>query len=124
MRITLSPEKSFPAYPLVELLGHRVDGLGMATTAERVRAIQNLEFTENPKALERYLGMTGYLQQYVPWYAQLVQPLQDRKTQLLAVEREQGATGTKRRGFVARTRWYPTLEEWQSLSMTIHRRIK
>jgi hypothetical protein len=65
MRITLSPKKSFLVYPLVELLRHRVDGLGMATIAERVRAMRDLEFPESLKDLERYLGMTGYLRQYV-----------------------------------------------------------
>lgn len=48
--LSLSPAKSFLAYPSVQLLGHRVDGLGMPTTEERIAAIKNILF---PKTLKR-----------------------------------------------------------------------
>ncbi|CZR65238.1 uncharacterized protein PAC_15138 [Phialocephala subalpina] len=93
MRLHLSPVKSFLGYPSVHLLGHRL--------------------------LETYLGMTGWLCPYVPFYAQLSEPLQQRKTQMLARGREQRAvTKTKRKNFCARTSWEPTEQEkaaWDSI---------
>jgi hypothetical protein len=59
--LSLSPMKSFLAYPSVQLLGHRVDGLGMSTTEERVSVIKNLVFPSLLKELETFIGMIGYL---------------------------------------------------------------
>ena len=44
-RISLSPEKSFLAYPSVVLLGQRVDSLGFSTTDEKIKAITSLTFS-------------------------------------------------------------------------------
>lgn len=81
-RITLSPTKSFLGYPSVMLLGQRVDSLGMSTSAEKIRAIQALIFPANLRDLEIYLGLTGWLRSSIHRYAQIAQPLQDRKTAL------------------------------------------
>jgi len=80
VQITLSPIKSFIGYPSVSLLGQRVDSFGMTTSEEKIEAISNLDFPRNRKDLERYLGLTGWLRNYVPYYAQLAAPLQRRKT--------------------------------------------
>ena len=82
-RITLSPKKSFLGYPSVTLLGQRVDSLGLSTTEEKLAALANLEFPNTLRELETYLGMSGWLRNYVPYYAQLAEPLQKRKTMLL-----------------------------------------
>jgi len=79
MRLWLSADKSFLAYPSVELLGHRVNGLGMTTTAQKVAAIRNITFPDSLKALEHFIGMTGFLRNYVPNYAKITEPLQQRK---------------------------------------------
>ena len=42
-----------------------------------------MSFPERLKDLERYLGFTGWLRDYVPYYAQKAEPLQIRKTMLL-----------------------------------------
>jgi hypothetical protein len=109
--LSLSPKKSFMAYPSVQLLGHMVDGLGMSTTKERVAAMANLQFPSTLRDLETYLGMTGFLRQFVPYYAKVVEPLQNRKTELLAKGRVLGAIGAKRKGFVRKTSWEPTEAE-------------
>ena len=76
-KIKLSGKKTFLGYPSIKLLGQRVDALGLATAEEKIKAITQLEFPRNLKALETYLGMTGYLRQYIPFYAQIVKPLQE-----------------------------------------------
>ena len=61
MNIHLSPKKSFLGYPLVQLLGQKVNALGLATAEEKLAAIANLSFPRTLAQLEKYLGLTGYL---------------------------------------------------------------
>ena len=82
MNICLAPRKAYLGYPSVQLLGQRVDALGLATAEDKLAAIRNIEFPRTLAALERYLGMTGYLKQYVPYYSAIIKPLQERKTLL------------------------------------------
>jgi hypothetical protein len=55
----------------------------MSTTPKRLAAIAKLSFPRTLRELEVYLGMMGWPRDYVPRYAIVAQPLQDRKTQLL-----------------------------------------
>lgn len=80
VQITLSLIKSFIEYPSVSLLGQRVDSFRMTTSEEKIEAISNLDFLRNWKDLERYLGLTGWLHNYVSYYAQLTALLQCWKT--------------------------------------------
>ena len=73
--LTLLLAKSFLSYLSVQLLGYRVDGLGMSTTEERVEAIKNLLFPRTLKELETFIGITGFLRQYVPFYAKAIELL-------------------------------------------------
>ena len=82
MNIHLSPKKSFLGYLSVHLLGQKVDALGLATAEDKLAAIISLAFLKTLSQLEKYLGMTGYLRQYVPNYAAIAKPLQQRKTYL------------------------------------------
>lgn len=75
LNIKLSPKKLFMGYPSIKLLGQRVDALGLSTAEEKLAAISQLEFPRTLKDLETYLGMTGYLRQYAPYYAQMAEPL-------------------------------------------------
>ena len=81
--LAIKPTKTFLAYPSVALLGQKVDSLGLSTAEEKLAAINKLTFPRTLKALETYLGMTGWLRNYVAYYAPIVQPLQDRKTLML-----------------------------------------
>lgn len=101
--LSLSAKKSFLGYPSVELLGHRVDGLGMATTEQRIEAIQNIKMPTTLKNLEHYLGLTGWLRPFIPFYAQVSEPLQAKKTRLLAEGRKKGITSKTRKGYTTRT---------------------
>lgn len=80
--IVLSPKKSFIGYPSIQLLGQKVDALGMATDEDKLKAIAQLKFPKTLHQLEHHLGPMGCLRQYIPRYAYVVAPLQDRKTQL------------------------------------------
>jgi hypothetical protein len=113
--IAISPTKSYLGYPDVELLGFRVNGLGLSTTKERVAAFRNLAFPDQLKALEQYLGSTGFLRHLIPYYAQLAAPLQARKVALLAEGRKEGKfeTGnpTRRTNYCQKTYYTPTEQE-------------
>ena len=80
MNIHLAPAKAFLGYPTVSLLGQRVNALGLATAEEKLWAIRALEFPKTLAALDKYLGLTSYLKQYVPYYTAIAKPLQERKT--------------------------------------------
>ena len=75
MNIHLAPNKAFLGYLSVHLLGQRVDALGLATAEEKLAAIRNLEFSKTLAALDKYLGLIGYLKQYVLYYTAIAKPL-------------------------------------------------
>lgn len=79
LNIHLAPTKAYIGFPSVVMLGIRVDSLGLTTPEEKLKAISNLKFPYTLKQLETYLGFTGWMRQYVPRYAQVSEPLQQRK---------------------------------------------
>ena len=81
--VVLNPQKAYLRYPSITLLGQKVNGLRLTSSAEKVAAISNWKFPHNLKMLESYLGFTNWLRDYIPYYAQKVKPLQRRKTLLL-----------------------------------------
>ena len=83
MNVVLKPSKTYLGYPSVSLLGQRVDSLGLSTAEEKLEAILSISFPQSLKHLESYLGKTGYLRQYIPYYAQKADSLQRRKVLLL-----------------------------------------
>ncbi len=56
--IILNPNKSFIAYPSVELLKQRVNNFNLFTSTEKLATIQNLEFPRTLKKLKTYLNLT------------------------------------------------------------------
>src|SRR5438045_9053348 len=83
MNISINPSKAFIGYPSIRILGQHVDSLGLSTDSEKLEAIAKLQFPKTLKQLEIYLGLTGYIRQYVPFYEAIYSPIQDRKTLLL-----------------------------------------
>ena len=81
--ISIKPTKSFLNDPDVGILGQQVNSLGLTTSEEKLRAVRHLTYPETLGALEYYLGLTGYLRNYIHFYAQLATPLQAVKTSLL-----------------------------------------
>ena len=99
--ISIAPTKTFLGYPNVNLLGRRVDSLGMATPEDKLKAISDICYPATLGDLEHYLGLTGYLRQYVHFYAQIARPLQDLKTRLL---KDAPGKGNPRRAYSSKLR--------------------
>ena len=55
----------------------------LTTIDDKLKAILSLVFFKTLKQLKTYLDKTKYLRQYVTYYAQKTQALQERKTKLL-----------------------------------------
>lgn len=65
-------------------MGFYVDGLGLSTTnKDKVEALAKLKMPSTLDDLEIYLGITGFLRRFVPFYKQKGKPLEDRKTSIL-----------------------------------------
>ncbi|KAJ9285565.1 hypothetical protein DTO021C3_6819 [Paecilomyces variotii] len=60
LNIALNPKKSFIGFPLVTLLGRRVDAFGMANLEEKMKAVVDLPFPAILKDLEHFLALTGW----------------------------------------------------------------
>ena len=120
LNLSISPKKSWVGYDSVQLLGYRVDAFGLCNTEERLKAIARIKFPRTLKALENYIGMTGFMRHLIPKYAVLVEPLQKRKTSLLAAGRNDGkfTTGqpSKRKAFTARATFEPTELELEAFN--------
>lgn len=118
--VSISPQKSYLGYPSIELLGFYVDSLGLTTTKERTQGFRDMVFPSTLKALETYLGSTGFLRTMIPYYAKLSEPLQRRKVQLLAAGRKSGNVVNgqpgKRQAYASRTKIEPTPEELQAFN--------
>ena len=81
--ITLKGSKSFLGYLSTTLLGQKINGFGLSMAIEKLAAITALEFPHILKDFKLYLELTRWLQNYIPYYAQISQPLQQRKTMML-----------------------------------------
>lgn len=81
--ISIKPGKSFLNYPNIRLLGQKVNFLGLTTLEEKFKAINLLNYPKILSTLEYYLGLTGYLRNYIYYYAQLAALFQALKTSLL-----------------------------------------
>ncbi|SCO14500.1 related to TY3B-TY3B protein [Fusarium fujikuroi] len=113
--LSISPTKSWIGYPSAQVLGFRVDALGLSTTAERVAAFAKLKFPRQLAALKQYIGATGYIRHLIPYYAKIMEPLQKRKVALLAEGRRtdkivNGNRG-KRKSYTKNTYYDPTPAE-------------
>lgn len=91
------------------MLGQKVHSLGLATAEEKLQAISKLKFPRTLRQLEHYLGLTGWLREYVKGHAKITEPLQLRKMLLL---KDAPLARNARRSYSSCTSFkYPTLEE-------------
>ena len=86
--ININLEKSFINYLSVELFGFYVDALDIYFTEDCIQGFRQLEFLATLKALETYLGATGFLCSLIPYYVQIADPLQQRKTTIFVEGRQ------------------------------------
>ena len=126
--IAISPAKSYIAYLDIELLGFRVNSLGLTTTKERVIAFCNLAFLDSLKALEQYLGISSFLQYLILYFAKLSKPLQMQKIALLALGRKIGQVVLqnigKRNIYTTKTFFKPTKVELLSFEVVQYKIYK
>ena len=67
--ISIKLIKYFLNYPDIRLLDQRVNFLGLTALEKKFRAIKYLTYPETLDALKYYLGLTGYLRNYIHFYA-------------------------------------------------------
>lgn len=81
--ISIKPIKTFLEYTEIDLLGQQVNSIGFFIAEGKFKAIAKLKFLSTVLQLETFLGMTEYLQKFMPKYAGVAKPLQELKTSLL-----------------------------------------
>ena len=87
--------------------------MGLTTDDEKLAAIRQIEFPRTLKQLEYWIGLTGWLRQYVERFAQRMEPLTKRKARLLKecpVEKGQGRKNYSIKTLIDN----PTADELQS----------
>lgn len=73
--ISIKPSKSFLNYSNVGLLDQKVNFLGLTISEEQLRTINLLNYPKTLGVLKYYLRLTGYLRNYIHYYAQFTTPL-------------------------------------------------
>ena len=101
VNVSISPTKTFLGYPDVNLLRQQVNSLGLSTALDKLKAISSLSYPSTIGDLEHYLGLTGYLRNYVYIYAQKAKALQELKTLILKTAPIQD---NPRRAYASRTK--------------------
>ncbi|SLM35223.1 reverse partial [Lasallia pustulata] len=76
----------------------------MAAASEKIQAISRLAFPITLQDLQHYLGLTGWMRDYVPYYAQIMKLLQLRKTEMLQGLAKSGTSGKQRKQAARSTR--------------------
>ena len=75
-RICLFSKKSFFDYLIIQLLDQCVNILELTITEDKLAAIVNIKFSHTLFTLEKYLGVTDYLHQYISYYTVIIKSLQ------------------------------------------------
>ena len=81
--ITLKIFKTYFEYFSIFLLSQKIDSFDLATTKKKLKIITKLFFSAFLKTLKKYIEMTEWFKNYVPYYAQKSKTLQRKKTKLL-----------------------------------------
>ena len=66
--IVISLKKTFLGYLSITLLGRKVNSLGLATSVDKLTVISKLSYPEILSKLKYYLGLIGYLRNYIYFY--------------------------------------------------------
>ena len=67
--ISIKLTKTFLNYLNIGLLGQEVNTLGLSTAKKKFNAIRLPQYLLTMRALEYYLGLTGYLRSYIHHYS-------------------------------------------------------
>lgn len=99
--ISIKTSKTFLGYESIDLLGQRVNAVGLGFSKFKLKAIAKIQFPSTLSKLETYLGIIKYLQKFILFYAGIAKPLQDLKTLLL---RRPSIQGPSRQNFSTKTK--------------------
>ena len=69
--------KAFFAMPEITWVGHKLNGLSLTLDDNRVAVVTRWEPPKTRHQLQRFLGFTGYHQQFIPNYALIASPLSE-----------------------------------------------
>ena len=58
--------KSFFGFPLIQLLGFKINGFGLFITANRVKTIRKIKILTIFDALKQYIGITKFFRRFIP----------------------------------------------------------
>jgi hypothetical protein len=83
LNITLKAKKTYLEYLSISLLKQKIDSLRLITAENKLKTIVKLSFLKTLKDLKKYLDAIDWLKDYVVYYAQKAESLQERKTNLL-----------------------------------------
>ena len=83
LEITFKKIKTHLDYSSIILLDQQVDDFDMTSSKKQIAALQDLSFSKTLKNLKIYLDLTEWFYQYISYYAQWTELLQNRKTALL-----------------------------------------
>jgi hypothetical protein len=86
LNITLKTKKTYLEYLSILLLKQKIDSLNLITAENKLKTIVKLSFSKTLKNLKKYLDAIDWLRDYVVYYAQKAEFLQERKTNLLKKE--------------------------------------
>lgn len=81
--IIIKNSKYFINYLLAIILNQRVNVYSFSITKNRFAILSKIVFPKNAQNLKYFLDITGYFKHYYKDYANIIKPLQKRKTQLL-----------------------------------------
>lgn len=73
----ISVEKCLFCVDHIDFLGFEVTNKGIKPSSEKVKVITDYPLPPDFAGLRRYLGMIGFYRKFVPYFAELVSPLQD-----------------------------------------------
>ena len=75
VNLKLNPKKSVICKRQVKYVGHVLSGEGIKPTDERIQAIVDMPTPTDKSAIQRFLGMIGYVGKFIPNLAQISKPL-------------------------------------------------
>ena len=87
-QIILKIFKTYFDYFSISLFGQKVNSFDFVTSANKLKTITDLSFSKTFKNLKTYFEMIEYFRDYVSYYAQKAEVLQQKKTALLKNDSE------------------------------------
>ena len=75
--LKLKPSKCKIARKSLKFLGHVVSSEGVSPDPEKLQSVRQFPVPQDVDSLRRFLGLAGYYRDFVPGFADIVQPLND-----------------------------------------------